>query len=216
MQFVGLADGYVDVQTEGRSDRPCEQVADDLPAIVHGRFEVGIGRVVVEREAHGRTAVEAPLDGGAHRSRVEYVDGRVGAVVDARYDQVDPFFAQQVVEGHLHAVDRRAREGIDLHARFLAYASQKQGFVHGDGLAHAALRRLGSHRYHAAESFHRFDGGGQSLRGVSVVVGDQYQSFVHAFGFLSMANIRIICRDRSISVAAELHSAFRRRPQAVA
>ena len=181
VQLIGLSHRDVYVQAQRQVDLPGQDLAHDALAVEHRGLEIRVGRMVVEREPHGRTAVETALDGGAHRPRIEYVDRRVRAVVDARDDQPDPFFAQQVVESHLHAVHRSARKGIDFEPLFFAHLAQVERAVHRDGLAHAALRGLRGHGHHPAESARHLDGCGQSFRGVAVVVGHQYQSFVHFF-----------------------------------
>ena len=136
--------------------------------------------MVVERQSHGRTAVETALDGRAHRPRIEHIDRRVRAVVDAREHQIDPFVTQQAVESHLHAIDGRAGEGVNRQSLLLADAAQVERTIHGDGLAHAALRRLGRHDHHAPEGAGHLDGGLHAPRIVTVVVGHEYQSLFHS------------------------------------
>ena len=177
----GASDRDIDVEAQRQFDLPGEDIADDLFAVDHRRVEIGIVAVVVERQSDGRAAVETALDGRAHRPGVEHVDGRIGAVVDARDHQVYTFVAQQVIERHLHAVDRRSRKGVYFEPLLLADAPQVEGIVHRDGLAHAALCRLGGHDHHTAEAPGHLDGSGQAFGIVAVVVGDKYQSFIHLF-----------------------------------
>nr|DAN09816.1 MAG TPA: Ribosomal protein L19 [Caudoviricetes sp.] len=193
LEFPDAADRNVHVQAQRQFDLRGEDLADDPPAVDHRSGEIGVGPVVVERQPDGRTAVEAAFDGGAHRPGVENVDGRIGAVVHARDHHVHALVAQQVVEGHFDAVDRRSRKRVNRDALLLADAAQVKRIVHRDGLAHAALRRLGSHDHHAAEGPGDLYGGLHAFRIVSVVVGYEYQSFIHLSNRFP-AKIRIISR----------------------
>ena len=114
-------------------------------------------------------------------------------MVHARDHHVHALVAQQVVEGHFDAVNRRSRKRVNRDALLLADAAQVKRIVHRDGLAHAALRRLGSHDHHAAEGPGDLYGGLHAFRIVSVVVGYEYQSFIHLSNRFP-AKIRIISR----------------------
>ncbi len=151
---------------------------DDEASVLDGRFEVGLGRVVVQRQPHGRDAVEAALDSRTHSTGVHDIDGGIGAVVDARQHQIDLALLQEVVERHLHAVDRCPREGVYLHIVGRFDLPQEQRCRYGYGLTHTALHAVGGNGYHVSETARHLDSRAETLRHVPVVVGQKYQSFV--------------------------------------
>ena len=170
----------VDVQAE----RPSQRVRVHRPLydrahVREGRAEVGVLVMVEQREADRRNVVEAAFDRCAHRARVEYVDRRVRAVVDARDDQRRHLLAEHhAVESDFHAVDRRAVAGIHAQARLVGYLFQIQRPRQRNGVPHTALRLLGGDDQQASLLAQRLDQHAQSLRVHSVVVGQKYQRLV--------------------------------------
>ena len=76
--------GDIDIEAErSRLLLALKDGADNLAAIALGLGKVGIARVVQKRESYRWATVETALDGGTHSARVEDVDRRVGAVVNA-------------------------------------------------------------------------------------------------------------------------------------
>ena len=144
----------VDVQAE----RPSQRVRVHRPLydrahVREGRAEVGVLVMVEQREADRRNVVEAAFDRCAHRARVEYVDRRVRAVVDARDDQRRHLLAEHhAVESDFHAVDRRAAERVNFQSLLLAHLADEEGREHRECVAHAALRPFGSDDDHPSES----------------------------------------------------------------
>ena len=136
----------VHVQTERQHRlRPSDRF-DDPGNEMGRRREIRILGMVRNREADRRNFVETGLDGRSHRPRIEHVDGRIRSVVDPRYDQRGIFFPlQQIVEGDLYAIHRRAVAHVDRESRFVRYFSKRQRPVHRDGMGHAALSSFRSH-----------------------------------------------------------------------
>ena len=95
-------------------------------------------------------------------------------MVDARQHQVARLVEQQVVEGHLYAIDGCAGEGVDGEPLLLVAFVEEERLVHGDRLAHAALRNLGGYDNDTPIAACDGDGGLQTFGGVTVVVGDEY------------------------------------------
>ena len=58
---------------------------------------------------------------------------------------------------------------------------RSEGAVHRDGLTHAALHGFGGHDHRASECAGHLDGCRHASGAYSVVVGYEYQSFVHFF-----------------------------------
>ena len=74
---------YVDVQAQRASEVFGHGFSHDRQDVLLHGAEVGVLVVVEQREADRRNVVETAFDGGSHRSGIEDVNGRVGAVVDA-------------------------------------------------------------------------------------------------------------------------------------
>ena len=157
---------------------------DNLTGVVLRRLKLRIGVVGCERQAHRRTSVEATLDGCTHSTRVEHIDSRVGAVVDARDNQINRPLLKEVVKRPLHAINRRARQGVNLHTLLLATLLKKERIVHSDCLTATTLWLGWGYRYHASKFACHLNGCRKALCLIAIVVCYKYQSFLVHFSTL--------------------------------
>ncbi len=88
---------------------------------------------------------------------------------------------QNVVQRHLHAVDRSAAAGVDLEAGLFAHFSEEQGVIHRYRVRHTRLGALGSHHHDVSERTHDFYKSRQPPGPHPVVVRQKNQPFIHNF-----------------------------------
>lgn len=118
--------GYIDVEAHAFG----EPFVEYTPAYLFDEGlaggEVGVHRVVGEREADGGDTHDASFHGGAHGAGVYEVDAGVAAVVDAGHDHVGLTGEDDMV-GYLDAVDRSTVDGVHGYAAVVVGASDAQG-----------------------------------------------------------------------------------------
>ena len=129
-------------------------------------------------------------------------------MVDARDDQIDPTVGQQVVERHLHTIDRSSREGVDLDSRLLVLLFQKEGLIHRNSLAHTALCHLGGNDNYPSELAGNLHRSPQTFGCVAVVVGDKYQFFAHHTCFIWQQRYNFSPHFCRFSFAFFLHACY--------
>ena len=125
VQACALGRAFLQHFLRDRTDRPA------------GAPEVGVLGKVAQRKPHGGDAFQRPFHRGAHRARVDDVDRAVAPVVDAAEQDVW-LPVQNLVDGQLDAVDRRARRFVrshTLHAKVVR--PHFQDVADGDRVAHA-------------------------------------------------------------------------------
>ena len=169
--------GEVDIQAGMRGKAVFQDFSDDDFAKVDSGGEVCVGRVVQKGQAHGGVG-EGGLDGGADGAGVEHADGGVGAVVDAREDEVDLAVAQHDALAYLDTVHRGAVGAPVGHTLLLSVLPYMQRLIHGDGMAHGRPRLVGDHYSHLAKLFGNLDHGFQTGGLVAIVIDYQYEGLV--------------------------------------
>ena len=95
-------------------------------------------------------------------------------MVDARDNQIDFFVGKQMIEYKLHAIDRRAREGVYLKPLLAMTLTQKERLVDGYGLRATTLWRGRSNGYNTTKLTRHLDGGSKARSLEAVVVGHSY------------------------------------------
>ena len=108
-------------------------------------------------------------------------------MVYARDHHVNLSVAEHVVEGYLDTVGRHSGECIYLDAVVAAHLFEKEFLGEGYGLASAALGCARGYGYHVAQRLRHLHGGSKACRGVSVIVGYEYQfSAIHSGRIVSL------------------------------
>jgi len=167
-------DVHIQECTLGKTD--FHHVADDFLHYFTGGGEIGIHTVVEQTESDTWDPLNGPFHGGRHGTRIDYVDGRVAAVVDTGNAKVG-FAMEDLVDRQLDAVHGCSRTLPGLHPAEYGDLVEPEWPIDSDGMSHGRLGTIWSHHDHAAELFHGFNQLTYTRRRYTVVIGDQYHRF---------------------------------------
>ena len=191
--------GEVDIQECTLGDASPEIVVQDGAQVVGDRGEVGILVVAIQRQGDGRYAVVGSLDGRPDRARIGRRRSGVGAVVDARNDQIrHNSVLLQDPHAHLHAIHRRAGKAEEAEARLVRKLLQVKVLEEPQRSGFAGLRGGGGYNGDFAVGTHGIHDDAEALGLVAVVVGDENMEAA-LFHVAKIGNPRIIATFASIS-----------------